>query len=218
MTNWAFVSDFDGTISQKDFYWIVIEKYFPEGEALYHKWQNGEMKDIDFLNTIFASIGQPEETIKQDIAGIPLDPHVKPFIEQIKKAGGDFIIISAGCEYYIHELLALAGIHDVPVYSNPGHVENGGLHLTPDPADRFYHERYGIDKKAVMQELGSRYDTLFFAGDSEPDSHPASLATVTYAMKKLPPILDRMGTPYEKADDFSDIASDLKKRGVLDRS
>ncbi|MGA9288640.1 MAG: 2,3-diketo-5-methylthio-1-phosphopentane phosphatase, partial [Anaerobacillus sp.] len=25
MENWAFVSDFDGTISKKDFYWLVIE-------------------------------------------------------------------------------------------------------------------------------------------------------------------------------------------------
>lgn len=34
MKKWAFVSDFDGTISNKDFYWVIIEKYYPEGRDL----------------------------------------------------------------------------------------------------------------------------------------------------------------------------------------
>ncbi|MFP3361713.1 2,3-diketo-5-methylthio-1-phosphopentane phosphatase, partial [Planococcus sp. SIMBA_143] len=47
MKKWAFVSDFDGTISKKDFYWLVIDTYYPEGKPLYKKWKAGEMQDID---------------------------------------------------------------------------------------------------------------------------------------------------------------------------
>lgn len=49
MKKWAFVSDFDGTISKQDFYWMVIDKYFPEGRELFKKWKSGELKDIEFL-------------------------------------------------------------------------------------------------------------------------------------------------------------------------
>ena len=61
MKKWAFVSDFDGTISKQDFYWMVIDKYFPEGRELFKKWKSGELKDIEFLGTVFASINQSEQ-------------------------------------------------------------------------------------------------------------------------------------------------------------
>ncbi|MBJ7885707.1 2,3-diketo-5-methylthio-1-phosphopentane phosphatase, partial [Bacillaceae bacterium HSR45] len=67
MKKWAFVSDFDGTISKQDFYWMVIDKYFPEGRELFKKWKSGELKDIEFLGTVFASINQSEQKIIDDI-------------------------------------------------------------------------------------------------------------------------------------------------------
>lgn len=53
MKKWVFVLDFDGIILKKDFYWIVIEKYFSEGEEFFCWWKVGEMKDIDFLFIVF---------------------------------------------------------------------------------------------------------------------------------------------------------------------
>ena len=67
MKKWAFVSDFDGTISKKDFYHLVIEKYFPEGKELFKQWKNGTIKDIDFLAKVFTSIHKEEAQIVEDI-------------------------------------------------------------------------------------------------------------------------------------------------------
>lgn len=36
-----------------------------------------------------------------------------------------------------------------------------------------YSERYGIDKATVIKKLKEEYEVVHYAGDSEPDSHPA---------------------------------------------
>lgn len=102
---WAFVSDFDGTISKQDFYIVMMDKYFPEGRKLFQKWRAGGLKDIDFLSSIFQSINQDEEQIIKDILNIPIDEYVPDFIKRVQTSGADFYILSAGTDYYIKHIL-----------------------------------------------------------------------------------------------------------------
>lgn len=213
MTSWAFVSDFDGTISKEDFYWLVIHQYYPQGEVLYHKWKKGDMKDIEFLTRIFTSIHQDKETILNMIKEIPLDEATKPFIEEVHQKGGDFIILSAGTDYYIRELLRMHDFPDVPVYSNRGFYQDGNIHLAIDPDSPFYSERYGIDKLAVMKDLKKTYDFLYYYGDSEPDSHPAKAADRMFAKDALVDILTRQGTPFTEVESFEEIHRVLNNKG-----
>ncbi|UXH44944.1 MtnX-like HAD-IB family phosphatase [Rossellomorea vietnamensis] len=215
MKKWAFVSDFDGTISKKDFYHLVMEKYFHEGEALYTKWKAGEMKDIDFLSTVFSSIHQDETQIIEDIHSLEIDEHVTAFIRKVQAQGGDFYILSAGTDYYIHHILQKYGITDVKVFSNEGYYMEKNVHMKIDPDHPHYSERYGIDKSTVISELKEEYEMIYFAGDSEPDSHPAEVADVTFAMEALQGILEERGTPFIKVNDFYDIDRHLTEREVL---
>jgi len=55
MKDFIFISDFDGTISQKDFYWILIDDYIgSKGVEFYHEWKKDKKIGIEFLNTIFS--------------------------------------------------------------------------------------------------------------------------------------------------------------------
>lgn len=215
MKKWAFVSDFDGTISKKDFYHLVMEKYFHEGDALFTKWKAGEMKDIDFLSTVFSSIHQDETQIIEDIHSLEIDEHVTAFIRKVQALGGDFYILSAGTDYYIHHILQKYGITDVKVFSNEGYYKEKNVHMKIDPDHPHYSERYGIDKSKVIAELKEEYEMIYFAGDSEPDSHPAEVADVTFAMEALQGILEERGTPFIRVNDFYDIDRHLTDRGVL---
>lgn len=215
MKKWAFVSDFDGTISKQDFYKFVIENYFPDGRELYTKWKSGEMLDIKFLATVFKSIHQTEEKVIEDILSLPLDEHVPAFIETIRQAGGDFYILSAGTDYYIHHILNKYGIKNVKVFSNPGYFEENNVHLDLDPSHKHYSERYGIDKSKVIQDLKAEYDTIYFAGDSEPDSHPAEYADLTFAKDSLQSLLKERNVPFVAVDSFKEIEEYLKNSGVL---
>lgn len=215
MKKWAFVSDFDGTISKKDFYWIVIEKYFPEGSDMVKQWKEGEIKDIDFLSTVFSSIHQNEAQIIEDVLEIPIDEHVPEFIKKVQEHGGDFYILSAGTDYYINYILDHYNIKNVTVLSNKGYYEDQNIHLHIDPEHRYHSDRYGIDKATVLEELKQQYETIHFAGDSEPDSHPAVHADVTFAKAALPGILSSKGVPHITVDNFKDIEAELIRTGFL---
>jgi 2-hydroxy-3-keto-5-methylthiopentenyl-1-phosphate phosphatase len=215
VTKWAFVSDFDGTISKKDFYWLVIDKYFPEGRELYPKWKSGEWRDIDFLAKVFASIYQKEEQIAEDILSIPIDEDVPDFVRRVQQAGGDFYILSAGTDYYIRPIVENRSLEKITIFSNKGMFRDQNIHLEIDPNHWSYSERYGIDKAAVIQRLKEEYEVIYFAGDSEPDSHPAVFADRTYAKEGLPDILEEKGLPFVRFDRFKDIEADLVAEGRL---
>ncbi|MCR6110810.1 MtnX-like HAD-IB family phosphatase [Bacillus sp. A301a_S52] len=215
MKKWAFVSDFDGTISLQDFYWIIIEKYYTEGREWYKRWKSGELQDIEFLSHIFRSINQPEATIREDIRQIPLDEHVEAFIKNVQDQGGDFYILSAGTDYYIKELITYSGLSNINVFSNKGYFNNNNIHLDVASENWHYSKRYGIDKAIVLNHIKDKYDYVFYYGDSEPDSHPAKYADKTFAREALISILKELDIPHVPVDNFKDVEQHLIQEGWL---
>ncbi|MDQ0200450.1 MtnX-like HAD-IB family phosphatase [Neobacillus ginsengisoli] len=215
MKKWAFVSDFDGTISKQDFYIIMMDKYFPAGRELFKKWKSGEMMDIDFLGTVFKSINQEEERIIEDTLSIPIDEYVPDFIKKVQKNGADFYILSAGTDYYIYHLLKKYGVENVKVFSNEGYYREKNVHMNIDKNQWHYSERYGIDKTKVIQKLKEEYETVYFIGDSEPDSHPAKVADVTFAKNGLQELLREQKLPFIAVNDFKEVENYLVEEGVM---
>ncbi|WP_209124111.1 MtnX-like HAD-IB family phosphatase [Alkalihalobacillus sp. BA299] len=215
MNKWAFVSDFDGTISNQDFYWLVIEKYFPEGRGLFKRWKAEEVLDIDFLRTVFSSIHQDEHKIIEDILSIPIDNGVPEFVRKVQESNGDFYVLSAGTNYYIDHLLKKHGIKDVKVFSNEGYFQEKNIHLTIDETHPHFSKRYGIDKSKVIQELKKEYAKVYFIGDSEPDSHPAAYADLTFAKNGLQEMLRERNIPYVPVETFKEVENYLMSKGVL---
>lgn len=215
MNKWAFVSDFDGTISRQDFYIVMMDKYFPEGRGLYKKWKAGELKDIDFLSTVFKSIDQEENRIVEDILSIPIDEYVPNFIKNVQRNGGDFYILSAGTDYYIYHILKKYGIENVKVFSNEGYFKEKNVHMNIDPNHWHYSERYGIDKSKVIQKLKEEYEKVYFIGDSEPDSHPSVYADLTFAKNGLQEMLREKMVSFVPVDHFKEVEDYLVKKGVM---
>ncbi|MDE5414816.1 MtnX-like HAD-IB family phosphatase [Alkalihalobacterium chitinilyticum] len=215
MKKWAFVSDFDGTISNQDFYWLVIEKYFPEGRDLFKKWKAQELLDIDFLKTVFSSIHQSEEQIIKDILSLPIDDYVPTFVRNVQQQNGDFFVLSAGTDYYIHHVLEKHGIKNVKVFSNEGVFQEKNIHLNIDETHPHFSKRYGIDKSKVIKELKKDYDTVYFIGDSEPDSHPAQFADLTFAKNGLQELLHEKKIPFVPVETFKEVEDYLISKGVL---
>lgn len=201
-----FLSDFDGTLSNKDFFHVIIDKYHKENAAkLYDDWDKKVMTDLAYLSSIFQSIGHDQATIDADIRSIPFDPNAKKVIEHVQRLGGDFVVISAGTDYYIKKIFADYGIDNVAIYSNPGTYHEGGIKLTVDPAGRYYSEMYGINKQKVAEDLMKDYQTVFFAGDSRPDLEAACLADTIFAKGKLQGLLAERKQTFVPIADFADV-------------
>jgi len=216
MKKFAFVSDFDGTLSSKDFYHIIIEKYMGnEGKELYTEWKKTKKINVEFLNKVFGSTNLSEKEIYDEIIQIPLDKYAKEFINKIKENNGDFYIVSAGTSYYIKILLEHFGIKDVPVISMEGVYSNGGIKIIPDPNSEYFSEVFGLDKRKVVESIKKDYNYLIFAGDSEPDLEAAKTADLVYARGELAELLRKENINFTVFSDFKEIEKDLTERGVL---
>lgn len=212
MKDFAFISDFDGTLTKKDFYKILSEAYLKdEFSPRYKSWKSGEIKDREYLSYVFNNIKRSEAEILEDILNIPFDPSAKAFIEQVKGAGGDFIIISAGTSYYIDKILEKQNIEGVDVYSNKGVFKDNGIYFDLDKNSEFYSDRYGIDKLIVIEKLKRNYRKVFYAGDSEPDLKPALVADLVFAKGELVEFLKKEKKDFIEFEDFSEVWDNLKK-------
>jgi len=212
MKDFAFVSDFDGTLTKKDFYKILSETYYKEELVpIFDSWKNGEMKDREYLGYIFNNVGRSESELNDDILNIAFDPSAKAFIEQVKGAGGDFIVISAGSTYYIDKVFKKNNIEGVDVYSNKCVFKDNGIYFDLDENDEFYSDDCGIDKLIVLEKLKVNYKKIFYAGDSTPDLRPALISDVVFAKGKLVELLEKEKKEFIEFENFSEIWDKLKK-------
>ncbi|WP_234120255.1 MtnX-like HAD-IB family phosphatase [Clostridium hydrogenum] len=206
MKNFIFVSDFDGTLTEKDFYKIIMDKYLKEKcRNLYKDWRNKKIRDIDYLGYVFQNIGRSEKEILNDIMEISIDPYAKEFINNVKASGGDFAVVSAGTSYYIERLFESKEIKNVTIYSNKSIFKDNGLHFQLDETSEFYSNIYGIDKEKVVKKLKEKYDLIFYAGDSEPDLKAALISDVVFARGNLSELLREKNKKFIEFKNFHDI-------------
>lgn len=211
MKDFVFVSDFDGTLTDRDFYKMITDEYLKEEcVELYKDWRNKRIKDVEYLGYVFNNMGRNEEEILEDIMKINLDPYALEFINNVKAANGDFVIVSAGTSYYIDIVLKKNKIDDIEVYSNKGVYKDKGIHFVFNKESQFYSDIYGIDKLLVVKKLQQNYKKVFYAGDSEPDLKPALSADVVFARGSLIEMLQEAHKDFIKFENFSDIWEKLK--------
>jgi 2-hydroxy-3-keto-5-methylthiopentenyl-1-phosphate phosphatase len=215
LSTFAFVSDFDGTMTSRDFYHIIIDKYLGDrGRKLYLERKRTGKIDVEFLNMIFGSISLSYQELEAEILKIPLDPVIPGFINEVKEGGGRFFIVSAGTSYYIDILMKRLNI-GVDVISMRGEHVNGGIRITPDINSPYYSAVFGLDKRRVVEDIKKEYGTVYFAGDSEPDLEAAKAADFAFAKDELAMMLDRENHPYAGYMTFSDIRDKMREMGRL---
>ena len=211
-----FFSDFDATLTNKDFYKIVMEKHLGEkGVQLYKEWQAQKIKDVDFLNTVFSGMDCPEQEVIKDILTIPFDMDAHSFMKKTRDSSGDFIILSAGADYYIKKLFEHYGIEGFKIISNPSEYRDGGIHIMPDYDSPYYSEVYGVDKALVVKNYKDKAEKIYYAGDSLPDLKAAELADVIFAKGKLQKLLKDEGYSFVPINSFKEIEEYLAKEGVI---
>jgi len=158
-------------------------------------------------------MAKTEEEILAEIHRIPLDEHAIRFIERVQQAGGEFYILSAGTAYYIDLLLAHRHIQGVKVISMAGVYKNGGIEIIPDEGSPYFSEVFGVNKGKVVEDLKKEFETVFFAGDSEPDLEAARGADIAFAKNDLKELLDKEQQEFVPFENFGEVERYLQERG-----
>lgn len=210
------VSDFDGTMTQHDFYKLVIKSLLPPRTHDYWgDYHEGRITHFEALRGLFAAIRATEAEVLEVLRKMELDPKLPEAVAALRKSGWEIVVTSAGSGWYIDRLLKGAGV-DIEVFSNPGRfIEGQGLLMEMPSDPQFRSPTLGVNKAGVVQSFLNAGKTVAFAGDSFPDAEAARLVNGDrrFAHSDLADLLRGEKLAFHWYDQWSDIAPVLL-RGV----
>jgi 2,3-diketo-5-methylthio-1-phosphopentane phosphatase len=208
-----FISDYDGTITDKDFYSLLAERYLPADTPDYFaQYREGRMTHFEAMAAYFsfAPTGEPE--LEELLEASRADPDLGASAALLQRAGWELLVVSAGSSWYVERVLRQAGV-TATIYSNPGRLETGrGLVLERlDPSSPYHSASVGVDKSAVVRHALSAAQTVAFAGDGPPDLQPALLVRpeLRFARGFLAAALRQRGEAFRPFARWSEIAREL---------
>lgn len=208
-----FVSDYDGTITGKDIYSLLAERYIPQDAPDYFaQYREGLITHFDAMAAYFAFAPTEEQQLEELLADSQVDPELGASVALLERAGWELWVVSAGSSWYIDRVLTRAGVA-APLYSNPGRIENGrGLVLEKfDPLSPYHSPSVGVDKSAVVRHALHSAEMVAFAGDGPPDLEPALLVrpNLRFARGFLAQALRERGEAFQPFSRWSEIARQL---------
>lgn len=204
----ALVSDFDGTITQNDFFSLIAERYMPPHPPDYfEQYRRGEITHVEAMQAFFQHAPTDEESLEALLRDTLPDPEFLSASDALARHGWDLIIVSAGSAWYIERILQSTGVQ-ATVHAMSGRIVAGrGLQLEPPAGLVFFDARTGINKAAVVHEALSKYETVAFAGDGPPDLAPSLLvpAPLRFARRFLAEELTRRGERFRPFERWSQV-------------
>jgi 2-hydroxy-3-keto-5-methylthiopentenyl-1-phosphate phosphatase len=206
------VSDFDGTMTRRDFFQLVVERLLPADVPDYWgEYLAGRLTHFEALKAIFGSVTAGEAALLNVVGSMELEPDLKVEVAALRDEGWRVVVASAGCDWYIRRLLGEAGV-DLEVHSNPGRIDGGRLVMELPEGSWFLCRQTGVDKVAIVRAAMSEAGTVAFAGDGHPDLAPALLVPghLRFARGVLAGELTRLGEPFRPFERWSEVAQALK--------
>ena len=205
------VSDFDGTMTRRDFFQLVVERLLPSDCPDYWgEYLAGRLTHFEALRAIFGSVTAGEAALLELVDSMELEADLQGEIEGLEHAGWRVVVASAGCDWYIRRLLVEAGV-SIEVHANPGRIEEGRLVLELPTGSEFFSTQTGVDKVAIVRAAMSEADIVAFAGDGLPDLAPALIVPgeFRFARGVLAEELTRRGEPFLPFERWSEVARSL---------
>ena len=210
------VSDFDGTMTRRDFFKLAIQQLLPsDGPNFWSEYRAGRITHFEALRLYFAEIRASEADVLAVVDQMELDPALPHAVADLRQAGWKVVVTSAGCEWYIHRLLAQASV-ELEVHSNPGRFVPGrGLQMELPIGSRFFSPTLGVDKARVVRHHLEQGRTVAFAGDGFPDEEAALFVpgNLRFARGDLADVLKQKGEEFQPFAAWSQIARYLLSQG-----
>ena len=203
------VSDFDGTISKKDFFAYATENILSyEDMYPWREYKKGKISHVNALNLIFNQIHLPKSEFDLFIDSIEVEEYFCPTVELCKNKNIDVFVVSAGADYYISRILKRLCVEEkVSLITNPStYSQIEGLKLFPvDKSHRYYDEDLGVSKKNFVLNLKQKGYTVIFAGDGLPDIDAAKVSDIVFARDYLVQLCEKNRVSHKHFDSYYDI-------------
>jgi 2-hydroxy-3-keto-5-methylthiopentenyl-1-phosphate phosphatase len=164
------VSDFDGTLTRQDYFWLILQRHDPPGAQEYwDRFKAGELTHFQALGGIFASLRTDEAGAEELVHALDPAPGLADAVRRLQTEGWELIIASSGCGWYIERFLTWQGLA-VTVHASPGSFSpETGIQMRLSTDSPFCHPGTGVDKPAIVKDALQRDPVVVVAGDSGTD-------------------------------------------------
>ena len=207
----ALVTDFDGTMTRRDFYQLVQERLLPpDCPDYWAEYEHGRLTHFEALRAIFEAAEGGEPALVGVARRMGLDQDVRAAVDHLHAAGWRIVVASAGCDWYIRLLLTEAGV-SVDIQASPGRIEHGRLIMELPKRSPFCSPGLGIDKTALVRSELAAGGIVAFAGNGQVDLAPSLLVSpgLRFARGWLAAELTRRGESFRPFDRWRDVARAL---------
>jgi 2-hydroxy-3-keto-5-methylthiopentenyl-1-phosphate phosphatase len=203
------VVDFDGTVTQEDLLDEIASRF---GDPVVYQevddgLDTGRMPLREVITREFEPVRRPlEEIVAWELENVSIRPGFRELVEVAKERGWRFVIVSSGFHELIEPILEHEGV-EVELHANRVDARPEGWRVlwqydgTCDSCGESC-------KRSIVQEFAGD-DELVYVGDGYSDRCAAEASDRVFATKGLARYLDERGIPYERFDDFHDVARGL---------
>ena len=212
MKELCILSDFDGTITNKDGLYSFIKAYaIGNWKEIEQLWANNKITSKECLIEEFKLIPNLSKDLIDTFVetGIDIDTNFKPFYEYITQKNIDFYIVSDGLDYFIERLLNKYKLNRKTV-TNHGEFKDGKFEITFPNDSSNCTKNAGTCKCKVVSDMRKKYKKVVYIGDGVSDFCVADKADILFAKSKLIQHAASKGIPYIPFENFNDILNEIK--------
>ena len=211
----AFVSDFDGTITDDDFFTYASKAFFDEKSlAPWLRYKKGEISHFEALKEMFAKIRVPLDELNSFMNTIPVDAGFIAAAQICHAKNIPVYICSAGCNYYIDYLIGnIIKEYNITLVTNQSsyNPQTGLIMQMPLAENPYFSPETGISKAAIVEHLHREGYKVIYAGDGLPDYDAARNADKVFARRDLLVKCREAGIEASAFADFGLINAYLKE-------
>ncbi len=213
----AYLCDFDGTVSPRDIGAALAERFSPEGAAgrlgLLDDWLAGRVGHRELTRAQCALLSVTEEEALAFARTFRLDPQFAPFVREALARGDAVMVVSEGLDFYVRDHLARAGFPELPWAANHAVFADGGVRAEFPFADPSCEECGNCKAQHVRRYRGRGFHTVM-VGDGISDRHGAAAADTVLARGSLLEWCRAAGVPHVPFTDFGDVAEFARRRDL----
>lgn len=212
MTKTAVQLDFDGTVTEEDISFLLLDTYSGGNWHMYlDEYTSGDISVGRFNQSAFSMIKNDEKTLTNFVLNSPktrIRPGLKDFIDYCKLKGLRVIVVSNGLTFYIKAILNKLGIDGLEIHAAENIFSPSGMkvrYLGPDgrEVDAGFKESY------TDMLLREGYEVIY-VGNGTSDIYPSRKAEYIFATQDLLRRCQRENLKCYPFKDFRDIIATMK--------
>ena len=213
MKKFCIVSDFDGTITDRDGLYAFIQIYAKgDWEKVEQDWTDGKISSKECLIEEFKLVPNlSEKLIEEFIKTMNIDETFSDFYQFIHEKNIDLYIVSDGVDYFIDKILGKYGLNNLKIISNHGEFKNGIFEWSFPNDSKNCINNAGTCKCEVLKNLYKEYNEIWYIGDGVSDYCVADKADILFAKKRLAKYCEEKKIKFFEYESFKDIKEKLIK-------